>query len=107
LKGRYSTCDDEFTWEDVCKGNINKSRLQCSGNDETNNETKPFAIALGMSDNPHCEGYVIKDQLRDLSLNVLYCNKIQMDNKDVYGLIMANDSFMKIIDKSYKKKPGD
>jgi hypothetical protein len=100
LKGRYSACDDIFTWEDVCKGNITKSHLR---QDLTNNVTKPFAIAFGMRDDPHHEGHEIKDKLRDLSLKVLYCNKIQMDNKEVYGLIMANDSFMKIIDKSYEK----
>jgi hypothetical protein len=103
LEGRYSACDDIFAWKDVCKGNINESPLRGSKNDEK----KPFAIAFGMSDDPRNERCRIKDQLRGLSLNVLCCNKIRMDNKDVYGLIMANEFFMKIFDESCKKGPGD
>ena len=90
---RYPACDDILTWDDICNGDIT-SPFQ----NRNNKEKKPFAIAIGMRYGRHQKKSEIIANLKNLSLEEIHFDKIHMNNKKVYGLIMANKYFEEILD---------
>ena len=92
---RYPVCDDKLTWSDICNGSIS-SPFQ-DGEDLPKKE-KPFAIAIGRwADEDDKISKEIEKHLEKFSLHYVVERKIRIDNKDVIGLVAANENFRKII----------